>query len=391
MWSYISIQYFYRQVKPVLSGKGIFMRIRILENAKTIISNPDGRHNYFGWPSVARLQDGRIAVACSGFRCAHVCPFGKAVIAVSFDEGEIYTGPWPVIDTPLDDRDAGIVPFGDNGVIFTSFNNTRSAQRSWNPVRDDQDPQTRRRNAYFNAYLDTVTDGEEEKYLGSTFRMSFDGGKTFGELHRSPVTSPHGPTALSDGTLLWVGRTFSKDDSFGDADRLEAWRVSRDGATELVGSVPPVYKNGLKIDSCEPHAIELPDGTLLCHFRGERHGHFTLFQTVSRDGGRTWSAPEQLLGDQGGAPAHLYMHSTGLLISVYGYRTAPRYGIRAMLSRDCGKSWEKDLILWETPASGDLGYPATVERKDGSLLTVFYAKDEQSGPAVIKQIRWSLQ
>ena len=166
------------------------MNIRIIEEARTIIENPAGRHDYFGWPSVARLQRGELAVVCSGYRCGHVCPFGKAVMALSFDEGKTYTGAWPVIDTPLDDRDAGIVPFGKNGVIFTSFNNTREAQRNWNPVEDGQEPALRRRNAYYNAYLDTVTDEEEKKYLGATYRLSFDGGKTFGEILISPVTSP---------------------------------------------------------------------------------------------------------------------------------------------------------------------------------------------------------
>lgn len=366
------------------------MRIRIIEDAETILSNPLSRHGYFGWPSVARLQDGSIAVACSGYRCGHVCPFGKAVMALSFDEGRTYTGAWPVIDTPLDDRDAGIVPFGDNGVIFTSFNNTRAAQRNWNPVREDLPEEIRLRNAYYNAYLDTVTDEDEAKYLGATFRLSFDGGKTFGPLFRSPVTSPHGPTALADGSLLWVGRTFSADDRFHAEDRLEAWRVHPDGNMDFVGAVPPVEKDGFRVDACEPHVIRLKNGSLLCHFRGEGNGLFTLYQTVSADGGRTWTRPEQLLSDHGGAPAHLFRHSSGTLISVYGYRTAPDYGIRAMLSADCGETWQKDLILWETTVSGDLGYPATAESEDGSLLTVFYAKDAESGPAVIKQIRWAI-
>ncbi len=364
------------------------MKIKSVGEARTILSNPLSHHNYFGWPSVARLQNGAIAVVCSGYRCEHICPFGKAVMALSFDEGETYTGAWPVIDTPLDDRDAGVVPFGERGVIFTSFNNTRAAQRGWNPVLPEQAQELRLRNRYFQAYLDTVPDAQESAFLGATFRLSFDCGQTFGLLRRSPVTSPHGPAVLSDGSLLWVGRTFSADDRFSAENRLEAWRVNPDGTMDFVGAVPDVYQNGARVDACEPHTIELADGTLLCHFRGEGGGLFTTYQTRSRDGGKTWSAPEQLLSDRGGAPAHLLRHSSGALVSVYGYRTGPLYGVRAMLSADGGESWEKDLILWQTPVSGDLGYPATAELSDGALLTVFYAKDEEPGPAVIKQIRW---
>ena len=76
--------------------------------------------------------------------------------------------------------------------------------------------------------------------------------------------------------------------------------------------------------------------------------------------------------------------------SVYGYRNAP-CGVRVMLSRDMGKTWETDLVLWDKGVSADLGYPATVELNNGTLLTVFYAQDAADGPAVIKQIRWKLK
>ena len=37
------------------------------------------------------------------------------------------------------------------------------------------------------------------------------------------------------------------------------------------------------------------------------------------------------------------------------------------------------------------GLSATVELKDGSLLTVFYALEKEGEPAVIMQQRWKLQ
>lgn len=354
------------------------MKIRIRENAKTILSNPHSKHGYFGWPTVIRLQNGSLAVVCSGYRCGHICPFGKLVMATSDDEGDTWTGAFPLIDTPLDDRDGGICAFGETGVMVTSFNNSIAAQRAWNPE-----------NAYYNAYLDTLTAADEETYLGSQFRLSFDGGKTFGPIFRSPVTSPHGPTQLHDGTLLWVGRVFSADDSFGENSSVHAYAVHADGHMEFRGAVPAADM-GTRVDLCEPHAIELPDGRLLCHIRSERGYDFSTFQTESADGGRTWSTPIPLLPEYGGAPAHLLLHSSGILISAYGYRQPP-YGIRLMLSADYGRTWQKDVPLFTDGVSGDLGYPATVELKDGSLLTVFYAKDEPDGPAVIKQIGWQIE
>ena len=67
------------------------------------------------------------------------------------------------------------------------------------------------------------------------------------------------------------------------------------------------------------------------------------------------------------------------------------YGIKIMLSRDNGKTWDTDNWLYETTVSTDLGYPATVELKDGSLLTVFYAHETADSPAVIMQQKWRLE
>lgn len=76
------------------------------------------------------------------------------------------------------------------------------------------------------------------------------------------------------------------------------------------------------------------------------------------------------------------------MISTYGHRESP-YGIRAMFSKDGGESWQTDAVI--TLGGGfDLGYPCTVELKDGSLLTVYYAHEENNGPAVIWQQKWRL-
>ena len=87
------------------------MKIINIGDTKVIMSNPHSKHNYFAWPTVTRLQNGKIAVVASGYRLRHVCPFGKMVISYSENEGETYTSPAPIIDTPLDDRDGGILAF----------------------------------------------------------------------------------------------------------------------------------------------------------------------------------------------------------------------------------------------------------------------------------------
>ena len=112
------------------------MKIVLEGVPETIMSNSGSVYNYFGWPTVVRLQDGRIAVGASGFRKRHVCPYGKAVISYSSDGGKSYTSPIPVIDTSLDDRDCGIATFGESGIIVTSFNNTVAFQMKYADEED---------------------------------------------------------------------------------------------------------------------------------------------------------------------------------------------------------------------------------------------------------------
>ena len=360
------------------------MKITVKE-IKVICSNPTNPANgYFAWPSVARLQDGRLAMVASGFRYRHICPFGKVVMCVSDDEGASWSRPAIIMDTPLDDRDAGILPFGERSLLVTSFNNSKEAQRAYNrgywetAERKDGD------NLYISGYLD-VLDGEtaEAAYLGSTFTVSHDGGKTFGEVLRCPVTSPHGPTLTPNGDILYVGRYFGAPRS---PDRhLAAFRLTPDGQSELLGEIPDIPG----LESHEPHAIVLKDGRILVHIRVQGQGLFTVYQSESPDGGRTFTAPRPLLADQGGSPPHLLKLRNGTLISTYGYRQPP-YGIKVMVSRDRGHTWDTDHDLYINGVHHDLGYPASVELENGDILTVFYARQAADAPAVILQTVWHI-
>ena len=355
------------------------MKIELIGKPKIIMSNPNSIHGYFAWPTVSLLQDGKIAVGASGFRIEHVCPFGKGVVSYSYDGGETYTAPAPVIDTPLDDRDVGICPFGESGVIITSFNNTADFQRENNVD-----------NAYAQSYIDLISKEDEEKFLGSIFRISRDCGVTFGDIYHSPVTSPHGPVQLRDGTVLWAGTRF--DNVYGG---IEIHRLdTENGETELIGRITLPTENGVLN---EPNLIELPSGRIICQsrcenieaFDGGEENIFTVYQSVSDDGGKSWTAPEMILDKTGGAPPHMLLLRSGILLSTYGRRKMP-YGIMAMLSLDGGETWEKDIRLFENTESDDIGYPSTVELSDGTLLTVFYARENEESPCRIYQQKWRI-
>ena len=64
---------------------------------------------YIGWPSVAKTADGELLAVISGDREEHVCPWGKTEMIRSSDDGETWTKPVIINNTPLDDRDPGLL------------------------------------------------------------------------------------------------------------------------------------------------------------------------------------------------------------------------------------------------------------------------------------------
>ena len=350
------------------------MNIKLEGGMKILMGDPHAPHGYCGWPTVARLRNGNIVVGASCNRVEHVCPFGKATVIFSEDNGETYSDPVAVIDTVLDDRDVGLTAFGESGLIVTSFNNENEFQR-------ENMPQTQECFDCVNA----VTPEAEAEVLGPTMRVSFDNGKTFSKLYRPPVSSPHGPTVLSDGTILWVGRVL------GSHNQIEAHKINpENGESEFVGSIDVAPFDYL--DFYEPHAVQLPGGRIVCQMRVQNSDEsiFTMYQSVSDDLGKTWSRVKQVISDTSGAPPQLFVHSSGVLITAFSRRTMP-CGIRFVMSTDGGETWSEEFSLYENYETDDLGYPATTELPDGTLLTVFYARDNEEVHALIRQQKWRIE
>ena len=379
------------------------MKIEKIGGLQTVMSNPDSKHNYFGWPTIARLKNGRIAVAASGFRLKHVCPFGKTVISISEDECKTFSRPMPIIDTPLDDRDGGLMAFGESGVMITAFNNTAEFQRkqvggaSLEVAALDATDSQKNKVAvanYIRTYCDMISEEDEKKYLGANFRMSFDNGVTWGPIHFAPVNAPHGPIELRDGTIFYLGRQAIRGPE--NPDGIYAYKINYDGSWEKIGRIPDIDLTGLQGNPypCEPHAIELKDGRILAHIRVNTYAAgcpqiFTLYQSITEDGGKTWTQPKPIIDMFGGAPAHLCRLSNGDIISVYSQRIGD-FDIKAMRSKDEGETWDIDNVIVSNKVDPDFGYPSTVELNDGTLFTIFYGHEEKGAPATIMGQRWKI-
>jgi hypothetical protein len=350
---------------------------------------PGERFGYFGWPTVARLDDGRLVVASSSLRRAHVCPFGKTVLHESRDDGRTWSESRVIQDSPIDDRDAGIVNLGGDSVLVSWFrSDTRKyADEGWIPAAE--------REAWQEIFAGW-TDEQVGRLVGSWVMRSDDGGATWGEPVRAPVSAPHGPIRLADGDLLYVGKPFGTWAEMGNG-QIAAARSSDGGQSwRLVGRVPVAPRTDPS-NYHEPHVVELPSGRLVAAIRlDDAPGQplaaagiasFTIMQSESGDGGKTWSIP-RWLGFKG-SPPHLLRHSSGALVMTYGYRDKP-YGQRVAISRDDGKTWQGDWVLRADGPDGDLGYPSTVELADGGLFTVCYQKAAKGEKCSLLWSQWKL-
>lgn len=343
-----------------------------------VCTRPGSEYGYFGWPSAAMLGDGRVVVGCSGLRRHHVDPFGKTVLCVGTPKdgfGECIVGH----DSPLDDRDAGVVALGGNSLLVTWFTlDTRI-------FRDDLMKYSPAEFEVMDAAMRAFPEAAK-KYVGSWTMRSDDGGATFTSPARCPVSSPHGPVVMRDGRLIYLGKLFPEgmDRPFGIVSCAE----SRDGLHwDVLGEVP-LPENVTNGQFHEPHVIELNDGALLCLIRYHYpNGGLGIYKSVSRDGGRTWSTPEDM--DIHGSPPHLLRHSSGAIVLTYGWRHAP-YGQRARISRDDGATWSDEIILRDDGPDGDLGYPCSVELPGGDILTVYYQKRPGESLCSILWTQWRI-
>ena len=345
--------------------------------------------NYQAWPTVARAADGTLYAASSGHRLGHVCPFGKNFLYTSRDEGRSWHGPLVVNDTCLDDRDAGLCLWGQGNVLLTWFDLPVEFYAA--RARDEQNHNAKMRTPMAQAAVELWTTLPEDKVRpGSYGRLSRDGGLTWSDAIKLPLTSPHGPVYTPEGRLLFVGKECWWGQALGEK-AIYAMESADDGYTWSVLSQLPCPEGFAWTQIHEAHGIQLPDGAVLAVLRvhdSSLPGGTTLYFTRSADGGRTWAKPERMT-DLLGAPGHLMLHSSGAVIMTYG-RRVDRKGQYARISRDGGLTWSDDIAVSPEAPDGDHGYPSTVELSDGSLYTVYYQKWPGDSYCSILASRWTL-
>jgi len=138
-----------------------------------------------------------------------------------------------------------------------------------------------------------------------------------------------------------------------------------------------------------PSTVRLGKRDLLTAIRCREDARAWIETYRSLDNGKHWkldTVPAPELGT--GNPPSMIRLKDGRVCLTYGHR-APPFGVRARLSRDAGRTWEPEIILRDDGGGTDIGYPRTVQRPDGKIVTVYYFHDQPRGDRYIAATIWS--
>ncbi|MBR4728255.1 MAG: exo-alpha-sialidase [Clostridia bacterium] len=343
----------------------------------------DSFFSYHAWPSACADENGVLYVVCSGFRMAHMCPFGKIVLFKSQDGGRSFGLPTVVCDHYLDDRDPGILYLGGGRMLVTRCSHPAVTYETeftdW--LRSDSGAAGMGLVAHYGAIPPAERTG------GCFYRVLTQYGEAAEAERRIPVHAPHGPILLRSGEILYLGKALFDPDP-DRADRFSVWS-STDGAASFHKKGDCVPPADYRLDQLhEAHCVELPDGRLLALFRAHltaNDHYFTMLRAVSEDGGISWKD----WAETGvcGSPPHLCPTADGAVLT-YGRRIPP-YGIYGRKVSASGKISAEEYRLSDC-ADSDIGYPASVVLPDGSIFTVYYARCQGETTASLLSVTWTL-
>lgn len=225
----------------------------------------------------------------------------------------------------------------------------------------------------------------------SRFYYSQDRAKTWQGPYKLPTYDRKGVAARTD--YLVDGRheltafiTASKEN--GREGRVLCIRTSDGGRRwNLVSYIGP-EPEGFSI---MPSSVRLTSSRILTAIRRKEGSEHFIDAWVTNDNGRSWNFLNRPVASTGGSvgnPPSMIRLKDGRLVITYGFRSAP-YGIRAKISRDEGQTWGPEIVLRDDAGTWDLGYPRTVQRKDGKLVTVYYFNDHKDEERYIAATIWT--
>ncbi len=351
---------------------------------------------YYAWPTICK-GEGTTLYAAASLRQRHIDPFAATAFFVSHDNGETWSEPKIINNTPVDDRDTGIVYIGGGKMLVSFFTIGASSflpggtyETSWGLANDEQKAAKKKE-------WGTYSNAELEQFSGSFVLVSDDYGETWSDPIKVPISCPHGPSLAQDGrTLLYAGLDGKNFVTYVSRDFGKTWSHS---SSVLLPTLPDSHWG-----YWEPYVIQLKNGNYIGGIRtgttsGDYNGNATLgiLVTTSTDG-KKWTTPKKI-SNVTGAPPHFLELDNGAILLTYSYRLREAeggngpIGCRGRISYDGGLTWSDNEIRLSENVSFtnyDLGYPSTVQLSDGTLITIYYQPWEDDTDCSVLYTKWRL-
>ena len=221
------------------------------------------------------------------------------------------------------------------------------------------------------------------------FGYSYDRGKTWQGPYKLPEFGQKNIMARTDYIIN------SKDDCFifltssktnGKEGRPFCARTTDAAKTvNFVSWISP-EPEGFSI---MPSTVRISKKHLISAIRRKEEGLGFIEIYQSNDNGQNWEflSKPATTGRRNGNPPGMVRLSDGRIVVTYGYRSKPQ-GIRARISKDNGKTWSDEIHLRDDGRTWDLGYPQTVLRPDGKLVTLYYYTTKENPEQHIAATIW---
>lgn len=220
----------------------------------------------------------------------------------------------------------------------------------------------------------------------SRFYYSENRGRRWQGPYRLPDFGQPGTAARTDYLIngkhsLTLFLTVSK--SNGKEGRVMAVQTN-DGARtwHFVSFIGPEPRAG--DFAIMPSTVRLSATSILTAIR---HSHW-IEVWRSDNNMKTWHYVNTPVPETGkGNPPSMIRLKDGRIALTYGVRVPP-YQIQARLSKDDGQTWGPVRVLRTGAAGWDIGYPRTVQRPDGKIVTVYYWDSSPQKDGLIAATIW---
>lgn len=198
--------------------------------------------------------------------------------------------------------------------------------------------------------------------------VSHDRGRSFRDRRRLPegIDGPVRckPMLLGDGTLLCPSSTEHDDDWRFHFERLLDVRHP-----ELGTSWERFEPATQPFQVIQPALLSMPDGSIRALLRSK---HQRVIQTVTRDGGKSWTELEAIDLPNNNSGIETLTLADGRHLLVYNHLPGKRPGgwgrrheIHLAMSED-GETWRAVATI-EKAEKGEFSYPALIQARDGRL------------------------